>query len=1004
MIDQALAAAADLDAMTFRVLGPMEVRGSGGTIRIPPGRQQVILASLVLDANRVVTTDALVDALWEDSPPSTARTQVQICVSRLRKTLSEAGVDAPIRSRSPGYLLDVDEARLDVHVFTACLIRGQLLTKEHRAADASALLRAAVSLWRGACLAGIPHRALRTRALRLDEDRLAAIETYMELDLGLGMHHHLVGELTRLVHEHPLRERLRGLLMRALYLSGRQAEALAVYRAGRDVLIEELGLEPSEGLRALESAILSGDTTALLTSVAEPEPEETEPARADAADTAVVAGRPRQLPADTADFTGHGELIATAESVLAGDERRRAVGVVVIVGKPGVGKSTLATHIGHRVAEEHFPDGQLYCDLRGIRGGSDGVADVLGRFLLALGIPGAMVPDDRDERLQLYRTQLAGRRMLVVLDDAITETQVTPLLPGNSSCAVIITSRSRLTGVPGARRLELDVLDREHSLALLGHITGPDRVAREPEAAVALIRAVGGLPLALRIIGARLAARPHWTLASMVHRLANERRRLDELAHGDMTIRASLSLTVDGLDAESGKLFGLLSMAEGLSVPGWAAGAVLDDDSPYPSDLLEPLVDVQLLSVVAVETTGEFRYCYQDMVRLFAREQLAAQGDPAGRQAALARMLGGWLALAEQAHRRVYGGDFTVLHGNAARWYPPIEYIDQALADPLEWLDGEHANLCAAVGQAAAGGLTELAWDLAVTLVTLFESRGYLDDWERTHTDALAATRGAGERRGTAALLNSLGTLYINRGQPGKSRAVQLEALATFEELDDPRGIALCQRDLALLDRQAGDDESAFARYEIALREFARVDDAVGRAIVLTQSAPILHRRGDIADAQARLAEAMDIYQSVGYSGGVPHTLRRIGQFQLLAGDFETAATTMTEVLAMVRRSRDVIGEGHLLCSLGEVHAVAGRPEQARVYLEEALALRERIVDHSGAAVVRLELARILAALGDTAHAIALLTAARKTFGERGMGRELEAAERVLAALTAGQR
>jgi RNA polymerase sigma factor (sigma-70 family) len=254
------------DATTFRVLGPMEVKGTIGTIRIPPGRQQVILASLLMEANQVVTIDHLVDALWDDAPPSTARTQVQICVSRLRKSLTSAGVDTPILSRPPGYLLRVDESMLDMHVFTSKLTKARALAKDGRPADSAALLRSAAALWRGPCLAGISHRALRTWATRLDEDRLDAIETYIELELGLGLHHQLVGELTRLVHEHPLRERLRGLLMCALYLAGRQAEALAVYRAGRDMLIDELGLEPGDELRSLESAILAGDTSALLRS------------------------------------------------------------------------------------------------------------------------------------------------------------------------------------------------------------------------------------------------------------------------------------------------------------------------------------------------------------------------------------------------------------------------------------------------------------------------------------------------------------------------------------------------------------------------------------------------------------------------------------------------------------------------------------------------------------------------------------------------------------------
>ncbi|HEX4702805.1 MAG TPA: BTAD domain-containing putative transcriptional regulator [Pseudonocardiaceae bacterium] len=984
----------------FRILGPVEVDGPAGTVRIPPGRQLVILASLLVEANQVVSTEHLVDTLWDDQPPDTARTQVQICVSRLRKILSDAGVDVPILTRPPGYQLRIDESLLDMHSFTSHLAEARVLAKEGRAAETAALLRSAVSLWHGPCLSGIPNRPLRTRALRLEEDRLNAIETYLELELGLGRHHQLIGEITRLVHEHPLLERLRALLMLALYRSGRQAEALETYRAARELLIDELGLEPGEELRLLENAILSGDTSLQR---ANPEPDGGGALFASEPTVSRRTELPRQLPADTADFIVDERLIATAESVLVGGEHRRAVGVVVIVGRPGVGKSTMATHIGHRVADDHFPDGQLYCDLRGVRPDAGAAVDVLGRFLLALGIPGAVIPVGLDERIELYRTLLAGRRVLVVLDDAVAESQVIPLLPGSSSCAVIITTRTRLTGVPGARQVELAVLDAPKSLDLLGQMVGPHRVDTEPEAAAALVRTVGGLPLALRIIGARLAARPHWTLASMVHRLANERRRLDELSHGDMTIRASLSLTYDSLDLPSRKLFGLLSMADGLTLPGWSAGAVLGDDHTYPSDLLEPLVDVQMLDVTAVANTGEFQYRYQDIVRLFAREQLAIETSPAEQRTAMERLVGGWLAIAEQAHRRIYGGDFTVLHGNAPRWQPPADYVAQLLADPLDWMDGEQANLCAAVSQAAAAGLAEASWDLAVTLVTLFEARGYLDGWERTHTDALAATRAADNIRGTAALLSSLGTLHINRGQLDRSRDVLSSALTMFEQLDDPRGLALCHRDLALLDRQDGDHDGSFARYDLALKYYARVDDVVGRAIVLTQSAPILTRRGEIAAAHTRLAEAMEIYHTVGYAGGIAHTLRRIGQVHLTSGDYETAARTMTEVLGMVRQSRDVIGEGYLLSDLGGVSAVAGRLDQARGFFEQALVLREQIMDVGGAAMVRLELAKVLVRLGELNRAGELLEQAAASFGERGMDRELLAAQQELASVRAGE-
>jgi tetratricopeptide (TPR) repeat protein len=674
---------------------------------------------------------------------------------------------------------------------------------------------------------------------------------------------------------------------------------------------------------------------------------------------------------------------------------------VVIVGRPGVGKSTVAAHLGHRVAAEHFPDGQLYCDLRGTRAEPSAAAEVIGRFLVALGIPGPMLPDGLAGRVDMYRTLLADRRVLVVLDDAVTEQQVLPLLPGNPRCAVLVTSRSRLTGVPGARRVELETLRPEESLELIGRVIGNDRTQREPEAAAALVGTVGGLPLALRIIAARLAARPHWTLASMVERLASERHRLDELAHGEMTIRASLSLTHDGLDRRSRRLFGLLSLHEGSSLPGWVAGAVLDDDRRYPSDLLEPLVDVQMLDVAGMGPAGEFGYRYQDMVRLFAREKLAETA--AGEQEdALHRMLGGWLALAEEAHRRTYGGDYTVVHGDAPRWRPHAGHVDQLLADPLDWLAGEQENLCAAVAQAAAAGLDELAWDLAVTLATLFESRGLLDDWEGTHTAALTATRAAGNTLGSAVLLGSLGTLHVTTGQAARSHALLTEALALFAELDEPTGLGLCRRDLALLARHAGDEGLALELYARSLDDFDRAGDVVGRATVLTQRAHVLARQDRIDTARAELAEALGIYREVGYVGGVAHALRRVGQVQSRIGEHDAAARTLTEVLTMVRGTRDVIGEGHLLHNLGEVSVAAGRFDAARGYFEQALAVREAILDRRGTAVVRADLAAVLVRLGEPGRAGVLLEQAVAEFADRGMTRERAAAERSLAALAGG--
>ncbi|MFI5982181.1 AfsR/SARP family transcriptional regulator [Streptomyces sp. NPDC051555] len=1096
------------DAPAFRILGPLQVTGSGGPVRIPPGRQEVILAALLLEAKRVVSTDYLVDLIWDDEPPDTARTQVQICVSRLRKLFSTAGIAAAITTRPPGYVLQTDGDSVDAAVFARRVADARTAAKQGRAAEAVELLRAAGELWLGDCLSGVSSETLRSKARQLDEERLTAAETRIGLELELGRHHQLVGEIQLLVHVHPLREGLRGQLMLALYRSGRQAEALETYRVGRELLIDELGLEPGAELRRLESAILSakvappgalpraagnsapaasgplpsaasapapggpydgprareahgGAAARAATSTTSPDPvtaggaqvstgapvdispyasvrgpaPESAPEVGGRPATGPVAGAsavgaagpdtasgpgpqsdyreelPRQLPADTSDFVGDEEQILRIERTLlgapatpaegggaGGGRARRAVGLAVIVGKPGTGKSTLATHIAHRVSETGFPDGQLYCDLRGT-GTPATSTEVLGRFLRALGIPGPVIPESQDERAEMYRTLLASRRVLVVLDDAASESQIRPLLPGSNSCAVLVTSRVRLTALPGAHRVELDALDTQRSLELLVRMIGEDRVAGEAVAAEALTRTVGGLPLALRIVAARLAARPHWTLASMVHRLANERHRLDELTHGEMTMRASLSLTHDGLGPADRRLLRLLSLAQGPTLPGWLAGALLDDDRPFPSDLLEPLVDVQMLDVVGVESTGGFRYRFHEIIRVFSREQLATHDDPAAQSGALRRMMGGWMALAEQAHRRIYGGDFTVLHGSAPRWEPPASCVAELLVEPLEWLDSEHANLVQAVEHAARENMDELCWDLATTLATLFEARGYFDDWERTHRLALDAVRSAGNKRGSAALLSSLGVLHLGRSQHEESRAALTSALGLFEELGDRQGLALCHRDLALLERMRGNEDRALALYDRALRDFDRVGDVVGRAIVLTQSAQIWMLRGQSATAQSRLDEALGIYRSVGYTGGQARTLRRAGQLLQSQGEHEGAVRTFTEVLELCRDTGDVIGQGHLLRDLGQAHAELGRDAAAVAFFDQALSVREQIMDHGGAALVRLDLARLLSSAhgsGERSRSRELLESAVRTFRDRRMEPELTQARVLL--------
>ncbi|WNZ14264.1 BTAD domain-containing putative transcriptional regulator [Streptomyces sp. 11x1] len=956
------------DSPVFRVLGPLEVTGASGAVcRIPRGRQQVVLSALLLEANRVVSTESLVDAIWGDAPPATARTQVQTCVSALRTNLAVIGEHTSLLTREPGYAMEVTGGRLDAALFSRYRKEAHEAAESGSLEEAAALTRRAADLWRGPALSGTRSHKLQSMAAQLDEYRLINLETYADLELRLGRHARVVPELSALVAEYPLREGLRARLMLALYRSARQAEALEVFRAGRAILVDQLGIEPGDELRRLESAILAGDpelrhpdadsVPGIAPVTPAPDPAS---APTPAAEPPEPSGRvvPFQLPPDNAHFTGRVSMVATAKDVLLAGGESRPTPVLVLAGPSGVGKSTIAVHLGHRLMHE-FPDGQFYCDLADAGSSPATALDALGRFLRAMGIPGAQIPEPLDERAEMYRSLLAGQRTLIVLDNASSSHQVRHLLPGNGTSSVIVTGRSGITGLPGARSLYVDVFDPEESIEMLAAVVGADRVAAEPDAAQDLVRMVGRLPLALRIIAARLAARPNWSLEWMRDRLSDERRRLDELSHGELVVRSSLALTYDGLTEACRRLLRLLSLQDGGSVPTWVAAALLDTDLYSAGDLLESLVDAQMLEIDSTGAPGEPHYRLQSLVRLFAREELERYRDEDGADLALTRLVGGWLALADEAHRRLYGGDFAILHGQAPRWHMPGAQVDQLLRDPMGWLENERANLCHIVDLSAAAGQTEACWNLAVTLVTMFESRCYFDDWQRTHEKALEATSSAGLLRGRAAIMCSMGSLCLTRAQFTAARALLEPAQECFASLHDTHGLALTRRNLALLAQRQGDEQAALALHRQAVADFQAVGDLVGQTNTLAHLARLALEQGCLDDAENLLDEALDISQHTGSRRMESQVRFVMSDLMQRRGRYQEAEGQLRGVLELVRSRGDIAGESRTLHRLGTVNACLGRISTAQRLLNEVLAIRERTMDRVGAAEVRLELAQL---------------------------------------------
>ncbi|MGP3983516.1 AfsR/SARP family transcriptional regulator [Streptomyces sp. KR80] len=973
----------DASTVEFKVLGPLEVWAAGSRLPLGGTRQRKVLAVLLMEAGRVVSVDRLVDTVWEDRPPATAPAQVKICVSALRRTFAAAGAPPElIVTRSPGYLLCAGDGQLDARRFE------QLATQARGAAQdgfcrASEQARAALALWRGPALDGIGGRIIDAEARRLDEWRLSLLEECLEWELALGRHGDLVGELCALVAEHPLRERLHGHLMLALYRSGRQAEALEAYQRARQTIVEELGLEPNSELQRLHQAVLARDPS-LEPPAPDTAPQDHEPAGGSASTPgprqapAEPPRVPQQLPTGIACFTGREKQLARIRDAFRADPgpggSSGAVVVCAIAGRAGVGKTALAIQVAHELRDE-FPDGQLYVDLQG---GQDHPADpvaVLARFLGAFGVDGRVIPQGLDERAAMYRDRLAGRRVLVVLDNAADEAQVAPLLPGSASCAVLVTGRARLAGIEGAQLLDLDVLDAEQSVGLLAQIIGSDRVSADPGQALELAGLCGHLPLALRIAGARLATRPHWTVGRLVHRLADERRRLDELVHGGREVRSSLALSCRGLDEQQRRLFHRLGLLDVPDFAAWVGAALLDATVAEAEERIDQLVDAQLLDVVGRDAAGQTRYRFHDLTRVYAREGASAEPEP-DRLAALSRAFGCWLALAERAHADIYGGDFVVLHGGAERFHLDPPSVEDLVDDALAWCESERLAVAAIVRQTAELGLDELCWDLAVTSVSFLETRNYFDEWRFTHEQALEATRRTGNLRGQAAVRTALGLLELNLNRYEPGTAWLGPALDAFMELGDLHGCALALPLLAYVETMCGQYDSALSRFEQALEWLRQTGDRGGEVLVLRSIGQIHLDLGRTEEAASHLEHALAIVRDSGVESSHPQLLDRAGELYLAQRKIEQAERAYRDMLAIVRRLTDDRGEAFALLALGRVLLSRELLVDADALLTQALSLGRKIGDE-------LIEARVLLALGDLRHrqgrpaeAIGLLNAA----------------------------
>jgi DNA-binding SARP family transcriptional activator/tetratricopeptide (TPR) repeat protein len=963
----------------FLLLGAFEARFDGHPVQIRAAKHRILLASLLLEPNRTVTVDALATRLWGDEDhdrPLDIHRTVQTYVFRLRRTFGEynhdyggvgsggsvdgsgigggAGGEELVVTRPGGYAADVPESAVDVHRFNLMVAEGAGIGDP---AAASAAMHEALALWRGDALMDVPSPSLHRQFVPLlAEGRLTAVERQVEADLRLGRHDALVGQLQSLTSRYPLRERFWAQLMYALDGAGRQAEALAAYVRIRGMLTDELGVEPGPDLREAHRRVLQADRWTLAAGSDSAAPDSTAPdsvsPESQDAETARESGAasrsvpvPRQLPPDVADFTGRADEADRIVDLL-GDASSRAR-VVLITGQGGIGKTTLAVHAAHQLAER-FPDGQLFVDLHGYEAKSRGPREALAPFLRALGVAESALPDDVEERCALLRSLLAERRVLIVLDNASGYDQIRALLPAAPGCAALVTSRARLSGLPGARTIELDVLPGGEARALFATIVGAERLEAEPAQVGEVLRHCGGLPLALRIAAAKLVDRPHWRVAELSSRLTDAKRRLSELSHGAMDVRSTVDLSYRMLQPDARVLFRRIGLLEAPSIPGWIAAALLDRDLAGSRDLLEELVDARLVEAWKVDGPEAVRYRCHDLVRAYARELAARDDSEADRAEALGRAFGAWLAFAQEAHIQSYGGDYTILHGQSPRWRPADLAAAQNLAvRPLRWLDSEHAALCTAVRQAGDLGFHELAWDLAGTCVTLFEAYGYFDDWKVTCERALAATRTAGNRRGTAAMLRALTSRHVQLRDYSAARNLNEDALRLFREIGDPYGTVLCEYRRCQLDLERGDAESAFARLPSVIRRLRAADDPSSEVAALRAAAKAHLRRGDPDSAMDCLRQAEQIAARTGGARTRALVAHSFGGYYLHQNQPEAAEQAYREAARAIEVGRDRnYGEVHVLLGLGEALAAQHKTEAAVETLERAARLAGRTGDH----------------------------------------------------------
>lgn len=914
--------------MRFRILGPLQACDSRGeTISLGAHKHQTLLLVLLLHANGPVSVSRLEAALWPGRAPRSAAGLVRTYVSGLRGALGlgEAGKVPRLAKEPGGYRLLLAPGDLDLDVFDDLSVRGRQALAGGDAAQAARLLSDALALWRGepgadVTLDGDSAAIVAGLAVR----RMMAEEAWTDAQLLLGSGADLIGRLRTLVAQQPLQERARTQLMLALYRAGRKVEALDEFLALRRAMADELGIEPSAPTQDLHQRILADD-----------------PALSPAHGPAVI---PRQLPGDIRDFTGRDAALLAMKGLLSGPDT--APVIIAITGMAGGGKTALAVHFAHLTADR-FPDGQLFADLRGhAETEPRSPGEALRAFLRALDV--RKIPGDPEEAAALYRSLLARKRMIVLLDNAADAMQVRPLLPGAPGCLVLITSRSRLPGLltrNSATPVSVGPLSGSEGASLLQKILGASRVQTEPGAAAAIIDRCAGLPLALRIAAERAALRPELALATLASELAAEQRRLDALTvgeDGDASVRSVFSWSYRRLGPDATRMLRLLSLHPGTDIGIPAAAALADSTLADAARQLGLLANAHML-----RETAAGRYQFHDLLRAYAAERAAAEEPLAEHSAALRRVLTWYLHTADAADRVLVPTRRHVpLDGTSAE---PLRFT--SYEDALAWCDAEYANLMAAIHAAAELGEDAIAWKLPVALACYLEIGQAWAEWVTAGQKAVKAARRIGDLSGEAWLLSQLSSPHARLGRFDDALECLQRALHIRMETGDRRAEGSTLNNIGAVYGDTG-------RFEDSIRCFQ---------------------------------DALDLAVETGDQRSESIALLNLGEAHQKLGQHDKAAFYFQQALRIARETGEARVEGSALSSLSETFGTLGRPAACRDHLRQALAAWQRAGDRKNEAETHLKLGDRLSGIGEARLAHEHWRAAQAIFQEFGdpRGREL---------------